>query len=866
MIHPGRQLIRDRAPVNHDTDLENAMLSRRDSVVSLLVSGLVALSFWLLLSITEAYVLRLGDLPHRLLFLPVRELQLRLAVLALLLLFVLVICYRSLYQVRTSTETLSGQEDLLRQIVEHSNDGVAVVSKEGTIRYISPAIQALFGYTAEEIKTVENWARLVAPNESTRREILDDWAHDAASGSAPERVYPVMHRNGHHLWCRLKAAPAGGDNLVVNALDVTKQTETVEALRRSEEHYSALFHHSNDAIVLHGLNGQIVDANARALEMFEYTLEEIRKLTIAHLHPPEMSGASQFAFDRIKRKGSIDFEILFCRKDGTRFPAEVSSSIHDVHGRKVIQGIVRDISRRKKAEEALARERDRLRVTLRSIAEGVVSTDKVGKITLINRIAESLTGWSSQEAVGRNIDDVLILTDERSGARVTNPAISVLRSRSLLSQNHIALLGGRAGAPKPVSCSAAPIHGPGRQLVGAVLVFRDISESRAVERELQKVHNLESLGLLAGGIAHDFNNILTGILANTSLARSMAKDLPDVDEVLGDSETACRRARDLTRQLLTFSRGGTPVKKTASATALIKEAASLALRGSNATCEIVPTDHLWPVKVDEGQMNQVLNNLLINADQAMPQGGTITIKSENVAVADGSSGPLKPGDYVKVTIQDCGAGIPPENLPKVFDPYFTTKQDGSGLGLATSYSIIKKHEGYITVESKQAEGSTFVVYLPAVRHAVELAPASTAPVPKGRGRILLMDDEEIVRKAAALLLRKLGYEATCVADGRTAVQCYGQALRSAQPFDAVVLDLTVPKGMGGKQTIRELRALDPDIRAIVSSGYSNDPVMADAAAYGFKAVVRKPYDIEALARTLNRVVGTPDQETDAAML
>jgi nitrogen-specific signal transduction histidine kinase/ActR/RegA family two-component response regulator len=403
-------------------------------------------------------------------------------------------------------------------------------------------------------------------------------------------------------------------------------------------------------------------------------------------------------------------------------------------------------------------------------------------------------------------------------------------------------------------------------LVGAVLVFRDISESRAVERELQKVKNLESLGLLAGGIAHDFNNILTGILANASLAKAMTKGNAELQEVLGDSETACRRARDLTRQLLTFSRGGAPIRKTASATALIREAASFALRGSEATCEIVPVEGLWPVKVDEGQMNQVLSNLLINADQAMPDGGTISVGTENVTVDDGAAGPLKPGDYVKVTIRDRGVGIPPEDLPRVFDPYFSTKQNGSGLGLATSYSIVKKHEGYISVESKESEGSTFMVYLPAVRHAAEPTSPSKTDITGGGDRILLMDDEEIVRKAAGLLLRELGYEITCVADGQAAVECYEKALKSECPFDAVVLDLTVPGGMGGQQAVEELRNLDPHVKAIVSSGYSNNPVMADAAAYGFDAVVRKPYDMEELAGALSRVVGAShaDLESDSA--
>ena len=361
---------------------------------------------------------------------------------------------------------------------------------------------------------------------------------------------------------------------------------------------------------------------------------------------------------------------------------------------------------------------------------------------------------------------------------------------------------------------------------------------------------LESLSTLAGGIAHDFNNILTAILGNISLARLDQQE----GQGLADAERACLRAKALAHQLLTFAKGGAPIKELFSVAKLVTETGSFACRGSNVRCEFRLPDNLWTVSADSGQLGQVFQNLVINALQAMPAGGMIKIQAENLVVGSGGDLPLNPGKYVKISIQDQGLGIPAESLPRIFDPYFTTKQTGSGLGLATACSIVKAHQGHIAVESTLGAGTVFQVYLPAAEEKISELPKGDQGVIRGAGKILVMDDEELVRKIIGKMLGHLGYEARFAEDGDEAVKLFTQAQQSGTAFDAVILDLTVPGGMGGKAALEKLMRLDPQVKAIVSSGYSDEAVMANYKDYGFTAVLPKPYRYEDLADTLARLL------------
>lgn len=509
---------------------------------------------------------------------------------------------------------------------------------------------------------------------------------------------------------------------------------------------------------------------------------------------------------------------------------------------------------KRQAEEQLAAEKELLTVTLRSIDEGLITTDVEAKVLLMNRVAESLTGWKREEALGRPIIEVFDLVDAVSHERLGNPVEKVLRSGEIFGRLTEALLVARDETERIVATSTAPIFDAESKIIGSVLVFRDVSERRKLEAEMLKASKIESLGLLAGGIAHDFNNILTGILGNVALAKVFVASPQDLQKRLDQAEIACLRARDLTEQLLNFAKSGSPLKKTSALNELIDQATSLALRGSNLRSDIQPPEDLWPVNVDPNQIKQAINNLVLNAADAMPEGGVFKLRAENVHLTLQSTLPLPAGRYVKMIIEDQGIGIRPEHLTKIFDPYFSTKPRSSGLGLATTYLIIKKHGGLILAHSEVGVGTKFEVYLPASSEAIEHAPSPVIAPSIPSGRILIMDDDPLVLDLAGTALSRLGYQVELAKDGAQAVQQYSAAFESKNPFAAVILDLTVPGGIGAKGAIIQLTAIDPNVRAIVSSGYSTDPVMANFREHGFIGSVTKPYRLEELAKVLHQTV------------
>jgi PAS domain S-box-containing protein len=509
----------------------------------------------------------------------------------------------------------------------------------------------------------------------------------------------------------------------------------------------------------------------------------------------------------------------------------------------------------RKSEAALAIEKERLAVTLYSIADGVVTTDTAGSVLSMNKVAERLTGWPQAETLGQPLSDLFKTYQGDNREPCPSPVAAALATGEIDNREQPVMLITRNGVERIVNHSAAPIRGRDGAIIGAVLVFRDVTARQKSEAELLKESKLESVGLLAGGIAHDFNNILQGILGNISLARMNAHSTEKIMERLVGVEKSAMRAKELTQQLVMFARGGAPIRKQMQANGLIKDATLFVLHGTNAHSEFsLPADS-WPVEIDEGQFRQVINNLVLNAVQAMPDGGKIEVRSENVELSVGVLAPMKPGRYVKISIRDFGTGIRPEHLPRIFDPYFSTRSHARGLGLASVHSVVRKHDGQITVDSHVGRGSIFQIYLP-----VSMKESDTAIIESrqkklfGQGRILVMDDEEMIRELATEMLRSMGYEVETAREGAEALDRYVAARTAGNPFNVVIMDLTVPEGMGGKEMMRRLRELDPQAKAIVSSGYSLDPVMANFQEYGFSGVIPKPYVMEELARVLTEVI------------
>lgn len=514
----------------------------------------------------------------------------------------------------------------------------------------------------------------------------------------------------------------------------------------------------------------------------------------------------------------------------------------------------RKITQQSKSLESLKEEKERLSVTLRSISEGVITTDMNGRIVFLNAAAERLIDCPKEKAAGRLLSGVIHVTHEEGSkknlgtlldtAMITGRVIELAAATTLVS---------RDGKSRIVSISVSPLHDRNSMISGVVLVLRDITEKKVLENELFKVQKLESLGLLAGGIAHDFNNILTAILANISLATCLIPPANAANTRLVQAEKAADRAADLARQLLTFAKGGKPIKKTVAPAKLLVESANFALHGASVSCEFDLPGDLWAIEADPGQINQVVNNLVVNAVQAMTGGGRIRISSENIHYADEESLPLGKGRYVRISVNDSGVGIPEEIRQKIFDPYFTTKPYGNGLGLATSYSIIRNHGGHITVASTPGKGTTFMIYLPASDKNLSETRVENVVLTGSSGKILVMDDEEMIRNVAAEMARHMGYQPVSCESGDKAVSLYREALESGETFHAVIMDLTIPGGMGGQEALQHLIALDPGVRAIASSGYSDCRSIAEFREHGFRGVLPKPYTIREFHRALHDV-------------
>ncbi len=524
--------------------------------------------------------------------------------------------------------------------------------------------------------------------------------------------------------------------------------------------------------------------------------------------------------------------------------------------------LVKEIAERQRAEEALRESEKRLANIIDFLPDPTLVIDREGKVIAWNKAIEEMTEIKAEHMLGKgNYEYALPFYGERRPVLidlVLKPQKEIEKyaevKREGLTLSGVAYFPALRGSEAYLFEKASILLDSQENIIGAIETIRDITEHRKAEAERLRFSKLESLGTLAGGIAHDFNNILTGILGNIGLAILEGKTKGRGLERLTKAEEACLRAQGLAQQLLTFAKGGTPIKKLASMAKILRDSAKLVLAGSKTRFDFSLPDDLWGVEVDEGQIDQAISNLLINADQAMAEGGTIKVAVHNVLWEEGSDLTLPTGKYVKVTIADQGIGIPLKYLHKIFDPYFTTKQKGSGLGLATAYSIIKNHFGYLKVESEVGVGTTFYLYLPAIDGRISAQEEETAKPVMGRGRILLMDDEEMVREVLGKMLTQLGYEAEMAKDGEEAIQMFAKAKESGRTFDTVILDLTVPGGMGGKEAAAKLLKIYPQIKAIVSSGYSDDPIMADFKKYGFSNVIAKPYSILKLSEILNEVV------------
>lgn len=761
---------------------------------------------------------------------------------------------------KQAEEALRMSEARYRNLLVSLEAGVIVHAPDISILMMNRRAQEILGVTSDQVKRVAPddppW-KLV--NEEGKPVPIEEYpVHRIMRTREPIKNRQVGIRRANMseiVWVTLTCCPTINSNgditeIVVSFIDVTERKQAEEALRASEAQKKA---------ILNGIttNIALVDTNLNILWSNKAAAQSVRK------QPCEMVGRPCYSFwgDSVKpcancpslkaiQTGKSE-HIIVHTPDG-RIWEEGGEPILDGDGNVVgVVEIAQDITERKLAETALAAEKERLAVTLRSIGDGVITTDTKGAVVHMNKVAEHLTGWLQTEAQGQPLSSVFNIINERTRQPCESPVERVLATGGIIELANHTVLVARNGTERVIADSGAPITDQNGVTIGVVLVFRDMTEKQKLLDILQRTDKLDSLGVLAGGIAHDFNNMLAGMFGFIGLAQTTSAD-PAVSRYLEQALAVFGRAKNLTQQLLTFAKGGVPHRKTSELGPLIRENASFALAGSSIACDFDIDAGLWLADLDRNQIGQVIDNIVINAQQAMPGGGRIAISAKNTVMTERENCLLKAGKYIRLSIADTGIGIPPEHLRCIFDPFFTTKQKGHGLGLATCYAIVQKHEGCIEVESVPGKGSTFHVFLPASQQGTVETVSTISALHRGSGRMLIMDDEPAIREILGRILEGMGYVVLEAKDGEEALRMVAEAGAAGVPIAGAIFDLTIPGGMGGRETIVQVRKHDSAMPVFASSGYSDDPVMARPAEYGFNDSIRKPYKMEDLAAMLNR--------------
>jgi PAS domain S-box-containing protein len=766
-----------------------------------------------------------------------------------------------------------------------------------TLRFLSvnEAALELYGFTHAEFETMT--LEDIRPERERAR--LKDAVRAMHTGSNQPGIFTHRCKDGREMKMEMTTlvfTSRGKEQVLAIGTDLTERESARTELNESESRYRLLFENSPIGIIEYDYRATIAWMDAlRAEGVTDLSswaeshptewIEAMKRLPVIAINAAALrmlkGGSIAEVLENMDRvipasgwsmrrqsflaawdgRNQSEGEMTLNALDGTARHVHSHWWVPTMNGQPHYERtpiVLVDLTETRAVVVALAAERERLAVTFRAMAEGVVTTDPDGVVLFINQAASSITGWSSSAAAGRHISEVCTLRHARSGAIVAPPVTAALAAGRVLDLPPQTIVLRRIGGRGTVEGCCAPMHDVGGQAIGSVLVLRDVTERSRLESELERASKLESVGILAGGIAHDFNNILAVVMGNITLAQlDPSTEGTPAARWLKEAERGALRARDLTQQLLTFAKGGDPVRTAVRLPEVVREAAEFALHGSPVRAEFAIEDDVWAADVDRSQIGQVVQNLVINAMQAMKNGGIIRVGLRNAEVAEGQQPPLPAGRYLELSLADTGTGISAEHIARIFEPYFTTKEQGTGLGLATVYSITRKHQGHVAVESEIGKGTTFRLWLPAAKMSPSTPQEGRSALEPMKGRILFMDDEEPIRAMVEVLLGRLGLIVKTVGDGAEMLTEYSRARAAGETYDVVMMDLTVPGAMGGREAMQELLKIEPKVRAIVSSGYSGDPVLANFRAHGFCGIVPKPYRLADLATAVRNALAKP---------
>ena len=770
-------------------------------------------------------------------------------------------------QVRVKTEHLEAEITERKQIEENLNEsklrfqafydlglvGLTITSPEKGWVNINDRLCNMLGYSETELRNM-TWEQLTYPDDLAADVEQFERVHSGEiEGYELEKRF--LTKTAEIIFTRLvvrcvRKPDQSVDFVVAMVQDITKSKQIENELRDAEWKFRALFNNGPIGVAYHSMiydeSGSpvdylFIDANDNYLEL---TGVDPRGKTVTQAFPGIEKDPFNWigVFGRVAKTGET-VHIQQHLQSNDRWYDVVGYQYKPDH---FVASFV-EITDQKIAENALRESNDKILGIVNSVPGYVafVNADTL-VYEFVNQAFEKSFDMPRDKIIGSYVKDII----GEANLNFAMKYIETARSGKPVSyENTFNLTSGK----RWLQVNYNPISDVDGRVVSLVVHSFDITHLKEHELEMLKVEKLESLGVLAGGIAHDFNNVLTGIMGNISLAKRFIDASHKSYNALEGAEKASVRATDLARQLLTFARGGEPVKKVVSVQNIVNESVSLVLHGSNVKSNVDIPDSVHAVEADEGQISQVLHNIIINATQAMPGGGILTVKACNETLEVDNSSSLPPGKYVCLSLTDEGWGISDEVMKKIFDPYFTTKASGSGLGLASVHSIISKHNGHIGVSSIVGKGTTFTIHLPSIGESYSefIAEASTPDTSESKGgSVLVMDDEEIILDLISAMLQEIGYQVEICNNGKDAVECYKVAKESGTPFSAVIMDLTIPGGMGGKEAAEIILAFDPTACLIVSSGYSNDPIMSNYERYGFRGAIAKPYRLDDLIKIL----------------
>jgi PAS domain S-box-containing protein len=643
---------------------------------------------------------------------------------------------------------------------------------------------------------------------------------------------------------------------------VHELSERLLEAERKNARAQVLFDNLNVGVFVSSLDGKMLDCNERAAQMAgEPSREALLGSDLVKRYENPDDRARMVA--QLRETGRVrDLELWIRRTDGSRHCSLMTAVLVPIgpNGEQQILGMLEDVTERKLAEARAGEGEERFRVIAEQSMLGIAIMQD-NRLRFVNQAVSDINGYSVEEMSSWNVLDFAKLIHPDDLAFATEQARRKQAGDADTLPHYSYRMLTKGGEARWVEQYSRTIEYGGRPANFVTLInvtARKQAESALTQLALsmERAAKLESLGVLAAGIAHDFNNLLSGLYGHLDLARESTGLSAPARAHLDLAHQAFDRARALTGQLLAFAKGGSPVLKVGSVAKQVEECAEFALSGSNVKAELDLETALWSAEFDGNQLSQAFGNLIINAKQSMPAGGMLRIVGRNVELLEGAPGPLKPGRYVKLSFIDQGIGIAPAIVERIFDPFFTTKVEGSGLGLTTTYAILKKHDGDVQVESKQGYGATFHVWLPASASAAvtPVAPAARE-APRGKGLVLVMDDDEMVRRVAGSMLARLGYEPILTNDGTHALVRTRSLLEEGKTLAAALLDLTVRSGEGGRDVVGPLRELLPRLPIVASSGYSDDPIMASPQQFGFSASLGKPFLLSDLSQLLSELTG-----------